>query len=203
MPTKIVVLEGPIAAGKSSLLNRLKSSVEDTELLFVEEPVEKWTELLTYFYGKKKGALALQTYIAATQFEKLNEALQAKPKLIVTDRYIDSSLFTYVPVLKKEGWISESDKESLEIILEQYKNCLPPHEVYRYFLGTDMDICQQRIQKRGRAFEQQVKYDYLSSLESAYIQWRQKFPKSKYQVIHINNKDDVEKVVKNLKESLE
>ena len=66
MPTEIVVLEDPITAGKSSLLNCLRSSAEDTELLFAEEPVEKWTEMLTNFYGKKKGALALQTYIVTT-----------------------------------------------------------------------------------------------------------------------------------------
>ena len=59
-----ISLEGSIGVGKSFLLSAIKKRIKHPDVVFIDEPVKQWDDMLKIFYqDKKKNALAFQVVV--------------------------------------------------------------------------------------------------------------------------------------------
>jgi thymidylate kinase len=91
----LVSIEGNIGAGKSTLIESLKTTFANS-VVFVDEPVDEWstvtdsdgvTILQKYYADQKRYAFAFQMMAFITRAKRLRLALAENPhKIIVTER---------------------------------------------------------------------------------------------------------------------
>ena len=56
-----ISLEGLPGSGKSHTLAKVRQKISDPNVGFIEEPIDEWKEMLTFFYeNKKQNGLAFQ-----------------------------------------------------------------------------------------------------------------------------------------------
>jgi deoxyadenosine/deoxycytidine kinase len=170
----VIVLAGTIGAGKSSLTallaNRLGSeafyeSVDDNEVLplFYEDP--------------NKYAFLLQIYFLNKRFDSIKQALKNENNVLDRSIYEDSLLFHLNADL---GRATETEVRVYDELLANMLEELPyaakkKHPDLLVHIRVSFPTMLERIQKRGREFEQiehdPSLYDYYEELNARYDQW--------------------------------
>lgn len=144
---KLFVIEGPIAVGKSTVLNELKLRGYDVHC----EPIDVWKPQLDKFYmsGRKSDdAIALQYFIGASLVDRLQTALkQATPEsVIIFERSLLSGwkIFTKINALNAPHpeWVKVEEKMG-EWYAMYEKNMI------RIALDLDLEELLKRSNARG------------------------------------------------------
>ena len=156
----MLIIEGVVGVGKSSLMNIL---VKEGFTAF-HEPVLDNPILDKFYQDRKRYAFPLQVYFLTKRFEHLQAA--AKIPNAVMDRSIyGDGIFA---LMHKEAGTMEAEEYGIyaqlhEVILEEVKK--PTLLVY---LQVSADVAMKRIQKRGRDYEQAVERNYWEKLNEKY-----------------------------------
>lgn len=160
---KYIVVEGPIGVGKTTLARRLAESLE-AELL-LEEPEEN-PFLARYYENPRAHALSTQLYFLLQRVRQTQGLRQ-------------SDLFSRVRVA---DYLMEKDRLFAELTLEPDELTLY-EQVYSQVVGEPLqpdlviylqapvDVLQDRIARRGIAYEQALDAHYLQRLVSAYTRF--------------------------------
>lgn len=163
----IIVLEGLIAVGKSTLglslcryLNRIGIQAE----WFSEDIPKLLLEL--YISDQKKYAFAFQTIIATRRIQMYKDALELAKKGIVV--IIDRGLlgdFAFATMQKDKEYISNTEFATyLNIILGKY-----PEPNYTVYLTCDTNVCFERLRFRGSQAEiSGYTLEYFQELAASY-----------------------------------
>ncbi|KAN0045600.1 hypothetical protein ACTA71_005978 [Dictyostelium dimigraforme] len=180
MPPKIKIITGPIGAGKTTALNRIKESYKRKEIFvgqnvgFFDEPTDSTVAnaLLKEMYSRFPLANAqfetLQRYLLAVEANDLCNALSSSSNYDIV--YFDTSVLF--------GIVFPQTAYDLEIInYETYLNCLTFYhqmisninfenaEVTILKVIPSIDKCMEQINQRGRTFELgSVSIDYVAKL---------------------------------------
>ncbi len=168
----LVLLEGNIAAGKTTLGRRLAA---DNGFEFVPEPVERWqsgfaANLLERFYADTpRWAFTLQigafvTRMQAVQAQPLDGALTVFERSIYCDRHV------FALNLHRQGFMDETEWALYVNFWEQFRQSVPIPDAIVY-LRTPAEECFQRLQDRGRAEERNIALAYLQQLEACHDEW--------------------------------
>ncbi|MBO0440697.1 deoxynucleoside kinase [Candidatus Enterococcus ikei] len=177
----VIVLAGTIGAGKSSLTEIISEhlgsdafyeSVEDNEVLplFYEDP--------------KKYAFLLQIYFLNKRFDSIKQALSHENNVLDRSIYEDSLLFHLNADL---GRANDTEVKVYDSLLENMLQELPyaAHKKRPDLLvhiKISFPKMLERIQKRGRVYEQVEKdpslYDYYKKLNERYEQWFEEYNES-------------------------
>lgn len=172
---KFYCIDGNIGAGKTTILNELKSK----GFCVFEEDLSQWGELLRRFYlDPKRWMCTLQTAILHSmnqQYTKLidieksfgiekNRDADPGPETIVFIERSPQSSMIFVKNGVKQGFL---DNEEANVIKNIY-NVLhwTPDKVF--YLNTDLDVCYERMKKRGRECEKNVSKEYLQFIQTEY-----------------------------------
>lgn len=87
IPYKVIVIDGIISAGKSTLIALIQSKLKDRyEIIVIKEPVNKWTQsgILQKFYGdKKRWSYHFQTKVF---HDRIMEAINQYDKFIEKEK---------------------------------------------------------------------------------------------------------------------
>jgi deoxynucleoside kinase len=174
-----IVVEGSIGAGKTQLLSALENLDTENQVVFVPEPIHKWT----YFHGKnlladfykspKENAFQLQMLINQTKSDQFRTT--PLTTIRVFERAIESSLKCFIPILEEDGNLSTSEVALLENWYQQSKEQLQSIlniDIYIY-LRADPATCLERIKSRNRPEEENISLDYLTRLHQRYEDWTQ------------------------------
>lgn len=161
---KIYCIDGNIGAGKTTILNELKSR----GYCVFEEDLSQWGELLNRFYSnQKRWMCTLQIAILHSmnqQYLKLINDKNNDKNVVFIERSPQSSMI-FAKNGVKHGFI---DNEEYNVIKNIYDILhWKPDKVF--FLNTDIDICFERMQKRGRDCEKNVTKDYLKFIQLEYF----------------------------------
>jgi deoxyadenosine/deoxycytidine kinase len=170
MTSRLVLVAGNIASGKTSLTERLGSrlgwrtafeSVADNPYLadFYADMAQWSFHLQVFFLGHR-----------AQQHLELAESSQSA----IADRSIYEDAHIFARALYHLGNLSERDYHAYRVVFDQVVGNLPHPDLLLY-LQTPVPVLMKRIGHRGRAIESGITADYLSLLETFYDEWMGSF----------------------------
>jgi deoxyadenosine/deoxycytidine kinase len=172
---KMILLEGNIGAGKSTMGRILKASgLFD----FIEEPVEAWQEgfaanLLDAFYrDMKRWAFTFQITAFVTRAKTWQEVLAfTDHSRVVLERSIFTDRYVFATNSYRLGGMTETEWQVYcrlwDFLASNY--CVEPDCILYY--RTPAEICAERMKARGRSEESGVSLEYLLQLEALHDQW--------------------------------
>jgi deoxynucleoside kinase len=171
----MILLEGSIGAGKSTLGKRLAAS---GLFGFVEEPVGAWREgfdenLLDLFYkDPHRWAFTFQWAAFSTRAKTWSEVLAlTKHNNVVLERSIFCDRFVFAKNCFESGLMTKTEWQIYCKMWNwlQENWAIQPNKIL--YLRTPFNICHERISKRGRGEETSIPLDYLLALEKAHDKW--------------------------------
>lgn len=160
-PIKLVTLEGLVGVGKSSQLALLRERFAKEDVVFLEEPVERWMSagLLQGFYSGLLSASVFQMSVLVSLFGPLFTAVLRRPKLIVSER----SPFSNSAVFAKAN-LHGAELAAYHYTLRELMEALPPVDVTAIYLVTDVTTAMGRVRARNRDTESEITQDYMKLL---------------------------------------
>lgn len=159
---RIVTIDGNIGAGKSTVLEALRSR----GYAVLPEPIAQWSPYLEAAYGGDiKGALRLQ--LAVWRDRCMNLAQNAADafhasaisNIVFVERSPMFQLETFIRANYENGNLNQLDVKLLETLYASIDN--RPHMMF--YLHTPPNICYRRVESRGRPYEHGLR-DYIGNL---------------------------------------
>jgi len=146
----VVTIEGGIGAGKSSALEKLKSS--RTGIYYIDEPVDLWEKsgLLAAMYSKTINSAVFQIAALATRMAPLLKAVREGHRLIVTERCPWSDIETFTKANLDE---SSVEFAAYKMAFDSLMTAMPEYKLHIIYLQAPVDTLMERIDTRGRAAE--------------------------------------------------
>ncbi|AWX69217.1 deoxynucleoside kinase [[Mycoplasma] anseris] len=200
----IIGISGMIAAGKSSLSDKLHKHYKTSIMLHeFEENDEVFNTFLKWLYEKKPNlTIGFQSYIVENHTTKFNELVKEFNKKkrnwendhIFLDRFsIEHYIFAKLILSEKEPKYLEAYDALFEKLIS--KDELPDLAIY---LDISFDTFKKRIFERGRESEidnWDLNYQYFKNLHENYLKIFKEIAKRfdlKYVIIDTNNKSEKE-----------
>lgn len=148
----LIVLAGTIGAGKSSLAAALGQHL-GTDVFY--EAVDNNPVLDLYYQDPKKYAFLLQIFFLNKRFQSIKEAYKAN------NNVLDRSIFEdelFLTLNFKNGNVTKTEldiyKELLANMLEELEGMPKKRPDLLVYIDVSFDKMLERIDKRGRSFEQ-------------------------------------------------
>jgi deoxyadenosine/deoxycytidine kinase len=178
----MILLEGNIGAGKSTVGNTLK---ESGLFDFIEEPVEAWqtgfaANLLDMFYrDMKRWAFTFQITAFITRAKTWQEVLALTDhSRVVLERSIFTDRFVFATNSYRIGGMTDVEWQVYcglwEFLVSNY--CVEPDCILYY--RTPAEVCLERMKVRGRHEETGVTVEYLKQLEALHDEWLLEHPRA-------------------------
>jgi deoxyadenosine/deoxycytidine kinase len=188
---KIISIEGNIGCGKSTLLNIIKSHIINTNsntnsnnmTQLIDEPVDQWISfrdsqnenILEKFYkNKQKWGSLFQMHAFLTRIKETTKTIinsKDKGGSFLCERSIMSDKNIFSAILQNSGDMTEMEtmiyNEWFTWIVS-LTNTEPSKFIY---MRADPDICYQRIKKRNRKEENDIKREYIENIHDLHETW--------------------------------
>ena len=204
----IISIEGNIGAGKSTILEELKSRHSgSTDIIFVKEPVDIWetvrdedgkTILEKFYQDSKKYAFQFQVMALTTRLSLLRNTIRENPncKVLICERSVDADKQIFAKMLYADGVITYMDYKIYCLLADEHARDFDM-DGYVY-INADADVCHRRITKRSRTGESQIELEYLQKCKSYHDDWLGKYEEwecnkneIKTKVLSLNTNTDV------------
>lgn len=162
----VIVIDGVVGAGKSTLAKKLSEKLNIP--IYFELQNQTTMNLLEEFYkDKKRWSFTLQIHFLNERFRMIKEIHKNGGGIL------DRSIFgdrIFASMLNEDGWMSDDEFHTyttlLDNMLEHSKN--PDYLIY---IDCDLKTAMQRIKVRGRDMEQGVDTNYWNRLNQKYQEW--------------------------------
>eukprot|EP00003_Mantamonas_plastica_P023229 TRINITY_DN4138_c0_g1_i1.p1 TRINITY_DN4138_c0_g1~~TRINITY_DN4138_c0_g1_i1.p1 ORF type:complete len:348 (+),score=120.65 TRINITY_DN4138_c0_g1_i1:419-1462(+) len=198
---RIVIIEGNISAGKSTLTRQLGKLTGFKEFL---EPTLNNTYLEKFYEDPKKWALTMQVWLLRQRYKIYVHALKYVLETgngVILDRSIFSdSVFAEQNTIDEN--IDSVGYEYYKALRAQLLDNLPIPHVTLY-LDTSAEVCYNRIHDvRARDFEEGIPLAYLAGLNKCYLNFVEQMKETGSSVVAIDWNDfgDVETIAEQVKE---
>lgn len=167
----VLLVEGNIASGKSTLLERLAHELRARgyRLRVVQEPLDAWGDGLALLQADAtRWGFAFQVRAMATRANALRAALDDcdDDELVLVERSVHSDRNIFVPALA----LTDFERETYERFFPHaVAGALPPPaSTLVLYLRSEPAACAARARKRGRAEESALTLEYLTRLHDAH-----------------------------------
>lgn len=179
----VIVVSGMIGSGKSTLTELVSRHLETKPFY---EPVTDNPVLPMYYKDAKRYGFLLQTFFLNRRFKMIKDALRQKNNVLDRSIYEDA-LFTKINF--ESGNIEEEEyKVYLDLVdnmMEELAELPKKSPDLLLHVDADFDTILNRIEKRGRSFEQITNdeegrelHDYYKRVWSAYPGWFDNYEES-------------------------
>ena len=172
----IISIEGNIGSGKSTLVNLLNEKFNNSQMHFLSEPVDEWSNfvdengenILTKFYkNQEKYSFTFQimAYISRLnklkmKIEELNMTNQSN-NIIITERSLSTDKYVFAQMLYDDN---KMEKIQLDIYNKWFHSFNKETTVNKIiYIQTDPEVCSKRINERNRSGEENIPLDYLQN----------------------------------------
>ncbi len=170
MAKRIIVVAGNIGAGKTSLTERLGARLG---FQTAYESVTDNPYLGDFYANMAAWSFHLQVFFLGHRAHQYLE-LARSPESAVLDRSIFEDAYIFARALHHLGNLSERDYLSYRRVFDLVMSNLPPPDLLVY-LRAPVDVLMKRIQRRARGIESGITAEYLTLLDSFYVEWLQSF----------------------------
>ena len=178
----LISLEGNIGSGKSTLLKHLKEA--EKEWIYIDEPVDFWMKtknekgqsLIEVFYQDiKRWSYTFQNAAVLSRGMLIQEAIQkwasnGKQQIFVMERCVETDKQIFAKMLREDGMMDAMEWSLYEVWYNHITSLVPKIDVY-VWIDTPAEVCVERIKKRGREGEEDIKKEYLEKLEGVHKGW--------------------------------
>jgi len=202
---RMILLEGGIGAGKSTIGKRLKN----TGLVdFVEEPVGAWQKdfeenLLDLFYRDgHRWAFTFQLAAFITRAKTWTEVLALTDhRNVVLERSIYCDRYVFAKNCYQSGLMSKTEWQLYCRLWDWLQSnwCADPDKIV--YLRTPAKVCDARINERDRTEESGIPLKYLEDLEALHDDWLLGNPKTIVVDGTKREEEIVQEILERLKES--
>jgi deoxyguanosine kinase len=176
----LISIDGNIGVGKSTLVEKLKKELNNTE--FLQEPVNIWLDMrdnnneniLDKFYkDKNRWSYTFQNLAFITRMELIvDRLLNSKKKFIISDRCMESDKNIFAKILRDDGNLSDIEW----VMYNKWNNLYNKYfcinkRINIIYLRCNPNTAHNRIKKRDREEESSIKIDYLNKIHKAHEDW--------------------------------
>lgn len=163
---KMIIIEGNIGAGKSTLTKKLAERINARAFY---EPVEANPYLDKFYKDPQKYALSMQFYLMSVRYEMHLEGIKyiwRTGNPVIYDRSIYGDY-----VFAKKNWLdgnmSDLDFENYNKMRNvMFRSLMIPH--ITLYLNNDPEKTAKNIRERSRDCEQEIPIEYLKGLSDLY-----------------------------------
>lgn len=178
---EMIVVEGVVGVGKSSLMHVISEEGYDE----FEEPVVDNPVLDKFYHDRTRYSFPLQVFFLNKRFEHIKKAKN------VSNAVMDRSIYGDAIFARLLNLNGEMSNEEFQIYTELLENMLEHVHVPKLmiYLEISVDEAMNRIQKRGRDYEQIVEREYWEKLNNEYQQYFNEYDLSPVLKINVDNLD--------------
>ncbi len=193
--SKYIAIAGNIGAGKSSLTELLAKHFKWQAFY---ESVENNPYLSDFYENMLRWSFNLQIYFLSSRFRRQKRMLEQKISLI-QDRTIYEDVEIFAKNLHEMNLMSDRDFSNYEALFDQMSCYLRAPDMLVY-LRAQVPTLVRQIQKRGRAYENTIRIDYLERLNRLYEDWIDRYEHEKLiidtdDLDFVNNPKDLGKII--------
>jgi len=167
---KFIVVAGNIGVGKSTLVGMLCNRL-DWEPFY--EPVTENPYLADFYDNMQTWSFHSQVFFLAKRL-RAHHQLTVHPTSVIQDRSVYEDAEVFAQNLYRQGDMSARDYATYCELYKAMAAFLPPPDLVVY-LRASVETLQERIGKRGRAYERQIPADYLAQINDLYELWIESF----------------------------
>lgn len=183
-----IAIAGNIGSGKTTLTGLL---AKHYNWIPQYEDVDTNPYLNNFYEDMQRWSFNLQIYFLNSRFRQVIE-IRKSGKSTIQDRTIYEDAFIFAPNLHSMGLMPTRDFENYSSLFELMSSFLQPPDLLIYLRASVPTLVNQ-IQKRGRAYENSIRLDYLKRLNERYEAWISTYEIGKLLVIDVDNNKFSEK----------
>ncbi len=177
-----ISVAGNIGSGKTTLTQLLAKHFK-WEAMYEDADTNPYIE--SFYEDMRRWSFNLQIYFLNSRFRQIIDIRQSK-KNVIQDRTVYEDAYIFAPNLHAMGLMATRDFENYTSLFEMMVSFLQPPDLLIYLKASVPTLVNQ-IQKRGRGYENSIRLDYLSSLNSRYEDWISTYNSGKLLIIDIDN----------------
>ena len=185
---KHIAIAGNIGAGKTTLTTLLAKHYKWSPHY---EDVEHNPYLVDFYEDMHRWSFNLQIYFLNNRVRQLIHIRNGK-ETVIQDRTIYEDAYIFAPNLYEMGLMTNRDFENYFSFFKSLKNLISPPDLLIYLRGS-IPALVDRIQKRGREYEENLRLDYLKRLNGFYEKWIEKYEDGPLLTIDIDENNFAEK----------
>jgi deoxyadenosine/deoxycytidine kinase len=170
MTKRLILVAGNIAAGKTSLTERLGARLD---WLTSFESVADNPYLSDFYANMQTWSFHLQIFFLGHRAQQHLDLAKSQ-KSAIADRSIYEDANIFARALHHMGNLSDRDYLAYRRVFDLVISNLPSPDLLIY-LKAPVGVLVKRIQQRGREIESSITTDYLSLLETFYQDWMETF----------------------------
>lgn len=170
MKKKFVVVAGNIGVGKSTLVELLSARLGWQPFY---EPEGENPYLADFYKDMRAWAFQSQVFFLTRRLRTHRQLLD-HPTSVIQDRSMYEDAEVFACNLYHQGLMDERDYSSYRALYQVLSEFLPPPDLVVY-LRASVATLIQRIQQRGRNYEQSISAEYLGQLNKLYETWINSF----------------------------
>jgi deoxyadenosine/deoxycytidine kinase len=167
---KFVAVAGNIGVGKSTLVALLCQYMNWQPFY---EPVAD-NPYLADFYANMSAWSFHSHIFFLTHRLRAHRQLLDHPTSVLQDRTVYEDAEVFAENLYRQKLIHPRDYHTYRELYEVLTDFLPPPDLVLY-LRASVSTLLSRISNRGRDYEQQITYEYLSQINALYEEWISRF----------------------------
>ncbi|RMG38910.1 MAG: deoxynucleoside kinase [Methanobacteriota archaeon] len=198
----LIGIAGNIGVGKTTLTQKLADRLGWKP--YFESVIDN-PYLDDFYKDMHRWSFNLQIYFLAHRFRTQKEIIDSRINAI-QDRTIYEDVEIFARSLYEQGYMNERDFHCYSDLFSNMVAFLPRIDMIIY-LKASVDTLMNRIQQRGRDFEQGIQREYIEYLNKAYDRWIEKARDSFYilevnadKTDFVNGDDDLNELVEKIKE---
>ncbi len=164
LPYNYIAIEGNIGAGKTTLSKMLAEQINGKLILekFDENP------FLPHFYkDPERYAFPVELFFLTERQKQLHDIL-LKPDLFY-EYFVSDYVFIKTLLFAKNN-LKDEEYKLFKRIYEVVSTTFPKPDLVLY-LHRPVDVLLKNIEKRGRAYEQEISDAYLLGVQNAYFEY--------------------------------
>jgi deoxyadenosine/deoxycytidine kinase len=138
-----------------------------------------------FYEDMQRWSFNLQIYFLNSRFNQILK-IRKSNKTVIQDRTIYEDAYIFAPNLHAMGLMTTRDFNNYLELFNLMSNFVQPPDLMIYLRGSVPALVNQ-IQKRGRAYENSIRLDYLKRLNERYEAWISQYESGKLLIIDIDD----------------
>ena len=179
---KHIAVAGNIGSGKTTLTSLLAKHYNWNPRF---EDVESNPYLNDFYADMPRWSFNLQVYFSNHRLQQLLE-IQEGNEVVIQDRTIYEDAHIFAPNLHEMGLMNNRDFENYISLFKTINKQITPPNLLIY-LKASLGTLVSQIEKRGRAYEDNIRLDYLKQLNHYYDNWIENYKEGPLLIIPVDD----------------